>query len=114
MTKFAVKDEDITVDDTTLETLKKTTGQKDKAPRKEYSEAESLEAMETLKTSGKKGVHLPRMNLAFKPSNFNYLQDMSSFYGVSKTEYINQLIEDDHKKNKKVYEELLTFRSRVK
>ena len=46
-------------------------------------------------TQGRKGRKLPRINMAFTPSNLEYLQLIGRIDGVSMTEYVNQLIKTD-------------------
>lgn len=90
-----------------LETLNKVSGGKKRKTRTdEYTEAEKQDAMESMQTSGKKGVKLPRMNLAFKPSNYDYLTTICASTGTTKTQFINKLIEESLNKNKKLYEQL--------
>lgn len=55
-------------------------------------------------TQGRKGQKLPRINMAFSVSNLEYLQLISRIKGVSMTEYVNQLIMENHKKNKQLIE----------
>ena len=84
-------------------------------PRKTYTEAETLEALESLKTSGKKGVALPRKNLALTPSNFDYVNTMAAMQGISVTEFINNLIKKDSEtgENAKAYKQILKVRNSI-
>ena len=43
-------------------------------PRKSYTAQEALKYMNSLKTSGRKGIALPRINLAFTMDNYDYVQ----------------------------------------
>jgi hypothetical protein len=48
-----------------------------------------------VRTQGKKGQKLPRINLAFQPEAFEYIRTMSGFDTISVTQYINRLIFED-------------------
>lgn len=86
--------------------LKKYTDKATKKERKTYTKAEELDAMENMKTSGLKGVKMPRMNLAFKPSVYEYLNTVCAHNGMTRTQFINALIESNMKENKKLYEKI--------
>jgi hypothetical protein len=53
------------------------------------------EALEALQTQGKKGMKLPRINLAFSPSNLDYIRVMSGIRGESMTQFVNYVIAKD-------------------
>ena len=55
-------------------------------------------------TQGKKGMKLPRINMAFATTNLEYLQIMSRIEGVSITEYVNRLIQADKEARKDILE----------
>ena len=40
--------------------------------RRTYTDTEALEAMQEMQTSGRKGVKLPRINMAFTPDNYTF------------------------------------------
>lgn len=48
-------------------------------------------------TQGKKGKKLPRINMAFTTENHTYIKKRSRQEGMSITEYVNRLIDDDRK-----------------
>lgn len=81
--------------------------------RRSYSAEEKLEALETMQTSGKKGVRLPRINVAFSLSNFEYVHTMARVRGESLTKFINHLIEEHRKQNADVYEKAIEFRKQM-
>lgn len=74
-------------------------------------EREVLEVQEVKKTrtskdtQGRKGEKLPRMNMGFYDDNLEYIQKMSRLRGMTMTEYMNELIYEDKKKNKKILEQ---------
>lgn len=78
--------------------------------RRTYTAEEAREAAEHLRTTGLKGVKLPRINLAFTPSNYEFIQTMSRVRGESMTDFVNYLIADAREKHKEVYEKAIAFR----
>lgn len=89
--------------------LKKSAGRKNNQP--EASEAEKLERAESLKTQGRKGCKAIRINMAFTPSNYKYIQTMSKIHGMSMTEYVNFMIKrymKDHDQDYKTIQELVS------
>lgn len=78
-----------------------------------YSKAQQLDYMERFETSGKKGVKLPRINLAFKPSVYEYVHTMAEVSGVSMTMFVNKVLEDHMQKNETIYEAAKTFRNTI-
>lgn len=85
--------------------------------RKTYTEQEIKEAQEQLKTSGRKGAALPRINLAFKPSNYEFVKTAATIYGMNLTEFINYVIEeyaDNHKDITEQYNRVLELRKSLK
>lgn len=53
-------------------------------------------------TQGKKGQKLPRINMAFTTENHTYIKRRSRQEGMSITEYVNRLIDDDRKAQKEL------------
>lgn len=86
------------------------TADADKKERRTYTDKEAAEAMAALKTSGRKGVKLPRINLAFTPDNYDYIKTMSQVRGESLTEFVNHLIALNAQENKEVYEKAKAFK----
>lgn len=82
-------------------------GRKD---RKTYTEEEKQAALEAMETVGKKGVHLSRINLAFKPSVYEYIKTMSKFRGQTMTQFVNHVIELNMEQNAETYQKVLEFR----
>ena len=78
-------------------------------PRKEYTEQEAAEIAETMHTAGKKGVKLPRINLAFSPSNYRYIEYMSRVRGENLTQFVNKIIAEHMEQHKDVYEKAQEF-----
>lgn len=82
-------------------------------PRKTYSEEETLEALESMRSSGRKGVKLPRINLAFTPSNYEFIKTMAQVRGQSLTEFVNDMLEEIRIEHADVYEKAIEFRNSI-
>ena len=67
--------------------------------RRTYTAAEAQEAMEKLRTTGLKGVKLPRINLAFSPTNYDFVQTMARVRGESMTDFINFIMNEAREKH---------------
>lgn len=78
-------------------------------PRKEYTEQEAAEIAETMHTTGKKGVKLPRINLAFSPSNYRYIEIMSRVRGENLTEFVNKIIAEHREEHGDLYAKAQEF-----
>ncbi len=78
-------------------------------PRKEYTEQEAAEIAETMQTTGKKGVKLPRINLAFSPSNYQYIEIMSRVRGENLTQFVNKIIAEHKEQHGDIYEKAQEF-----
>lgn len=81
--------------------------------RKTYTEEEAATFMDELKTSGRKGVKLPRINMAFKPVLYDYIKTMSKMTGLTMTEFINQEMQKSYDENKDVYDQALALRKKM-
>jgi len=80
--------------------------------QKADKEQDALDAQEALATRGKKGVKLPRINMAFTPSNYDYIRVMAAIRGQSMTQYVNAIIERERKANGEAYEKAWEIVSR--
>lgn len=78
--------------------------------RRTYTEQEAQEFTQALKTSGRKGLKLPRINLAFAPDNYDYVQIMARVTGVSMTEFVNLALRQHMEEHKDLYEKAIEFR----
>ena len=65
---------------------------------------EVFDASEERHTQGRKGMKLPRMNIALTPSQFDFVRVMSRIQGISMTNYIGYLISKEMKNNADVYQ----------
>lgn len=84
---------------------------KTRKPRKTYSEQEAAEIMQGLKTSGRKGLKLPRINLAFAPDVYEYIQIMSRVRGESMTEFVNIALRQHLEEHRDLYDKAIEFRN---
>lgn len=80
-------------------------------PRRTYNEAQAQEYMEAGSTTGRKGLKLPRINLAFTPSNYEYIKTMARVRGESLTEFVNAVIEESKEKHEDIYNRAIEFRN---
>lgn len=78
-------------------------------PDAEQKEQQAQDALETLQTQGKEGLKLPRINLAFKPSNLDYIRVMAGIRGESMTVFVNRIIEEHRTANEEKYNAALTL-----
>ena len=79
--------------------------------RKTYSEQEAVELMNELRTSGRKGLKLPRINLAFAPDIYNYVQIMSRVRGESMTDFVNIALRQHMTEHRDLYDKAIEFRN---
>lgn len=77
-----------------------------KKPRKTYTAEEKLQAIENLKTRGRKGVKMPRINLAYTVDNHEYIRLMAGAQGKTMTQFINEIIEQHREQHKEIFEKL--------
>ena len=86
---------------------------KKRGPRKTYTAQEAREIAETMKTSGRKGCGMPRVNFAFRPSIYEYVVTMSRVTGMNMTEFINKVLEEHMEEHKDLYNKALEFREQL-
>ena len=67
-------------------------------------EQQALDVQEAQATQGRKGAKMPRINMAFTPSNLDYLRVMAGIKGQSITRYVNALVEKEREENGATYE----------
>ena len=67
-------------------------------------EQQALNIQETQATQGRKGAKMPRINMAFTPSNLDFLRIMAGIKGQSITRYVNALVEKEREENGATYE----------
>ena len=72
--------------------------------QKTFEEQKALEAQEALATRGMKGVKLPRINMAFTPSNLDFIRVMAAIRGQTMTQYVNAIVERERLENGDAYQ----------
>ena len=92
------------------EAQEKPKAQKTRKARKTYSAQEAQEFLENGQTAGRKGVRLPRINLAFQPELYDYVKTMAHAAGISYTDFLNRIIQEHKAKHADVYEKAIEFR----
>lgn len=77
---------------------------------REVPEAQDvLEAQEALQTQGRAGMKASRINMAFRPSNLEYLRKIAGIEGVSITAYVNRLIDADRQARQEALDRALSI-----
>lgn len=84
---------------------------KKRKTRKTYTEQEKHEFMQSMNTSGRKGVKLPRINLAFAPDLYEYAQTMSRVSGLNLTQFVNEALRQHMEEHKDTYKKAIEFRN---
>ena len=79
--------------------------------RREYTAEERLQFMEEMRTSGRKGVTLDRINMAFTREIYEYIQIMSRVTGMSKTGFVNFALKQHMDDHGDLYEKAKEFRN---
>lgn len=76
---------------------------------------EEAEARKALRqTRGRKGVHLPRINMAFSPVNYDFIKTMALITGQTMTDYVNNLIESYRNEYAEEYDFIINLRKQFK
>ena len=77
------------------------------------SREEADERMALMQTRGRKGVHLPRINMAFTPENHDFIKTMSIVTCKTMTEYLNDVIKQYREEYSQDYDEIIKMRERI-
>lgn len=80
-------------------------------PRKTYTAQEAQEFSNSLQTKGRKGVKLPRINLAFSQENYDYVRTMSKAAGMTYTEFIDKILRDHKEAHADTYQKIIDIRN---
>lgn len=78
-----------------------------------YTREEAMQFLEDMKTSGRKGLKLPRINMAFTPQIYDYCKTMAQVSGISVTAFINLALDTHLQQHKDIYEKALEFRNSI-
>lgn len=74
---------------------------------------EAKERMALMQTRGRKGVHLPRINIAFTPENHDFIKTMSVVTCQTMTEFLNDVIKQYREVYSQNYDEIIKMRERM-
>lgn len=83
-------------------------------PRKTYTEEEKAAALNSQQTTGKKGIKMPRINLAFTPDNYEFIKVMAQVRGQTQTAFINEILTIARENNADLYKKAIAFRNNFK
>jgi len=84
---------------------------KKRKERVTYNAQEAADFMQDMRTTGRKGLHLPRINVAFSPDVYDYVRTMSKAAGLTYTEFINKIIIDHKKTHEDIYQRAIDIRN---
>ena len=84
---------------------------KTRKDRKTYTDQEKIDMMLVMQTSGRKGVKLPRINLAFSPDNYEFIKTMAQVRGQSMTDFVNDVLRKCKEENMEIYAKAIEFRN---
>ena len=79
--------------------------------RKTYTEQEAAEMLQNMQTSGRKGLKLPRINLAFSPELHDYITTMSRVSGENLTQFVNHVLQEHMEAHRDVYDKAIEFKN---
>ena len=68
-----------------------------------------IERQEALKTQGKKGAKAQRFNMAFTPSNLDFIRIMSKINGQTMTQFVNEIIDREREAQSETYQQVKSF-----
>ena len=74
---------------------------------------EAKERMTLMQTRGRKGVHLPRINMAFTPENHDFIKTMAFVTGKSMADFLNHIVTEYRKEYGQDYDAVLEMRKRI-
>ena len=72
-------------------------------------EQEAQAVQEAQATQGRKGMKMQRINMAFTPSNIDYIRVMAAIRGQTMTQFVNALITQDRERNGEAYDAAKTL-----
>lgn len=98
-----------TIAEATAEPAQETQGTRKE--RRTYTEQETEEFLQNMKTAGRKGLKLPRVNFAFAPDIYDFVKTMSRVSGLNMTDYINSILRQYMEEHRDIYEKAIEFRN---
>ena len=66
-----------------------------------------------MRTSGRKGAKMTRVNLALKPENYDYVKTMSFITGMTYSEFINRILDGHKATHGDLYQRALDIRNEI-
>lgn len=75
-----------------------------KADEVQEAQVDFTERQEALRTQGKKGAKAQRFNMAFTPSNLDFIRVMSKIKGLTMTQFVNEIINREREAQSDTYE----------
>lgn len=97
-----------------FETMDEAMQAPERKERRQPGQHEMQTAKENLRTVGLKGAKLPRINMAFTPSNYDYISAMAKLCGMTLTQFVNEALERDRLRNQDTYDKVRDFRASLK
>ena len=64
------------------------------------------ERQESLRTQGKKGAKAQRFNMAFTPSNLDFIRILAKLKGQTMTQFVNEIIDREREAQADLYKQL--------
>ena len=77
------------------------------------SPEEQAQRAADLKTQGRKGCKAVRINTAYTPENYEYVQTMARLHGQSLTAFVNKLIDKHREQNADLYEQIKAIKEKM-
>lgn len=87
-----------------------TAAQEERKPRKTYNEQEAQEFLQSMNTAGRKGLKLPRINIAFSPDIYEYCRTMARAAGMTYTDFVNHVLRQHMEQHAEQYKKAIEFR----
>lgn len=81
-----------------------------RGPRKEWDNESGEQYLMNLETAGRKGLKLKRINMAFAPDVYEFIQVMARVRGETLTEFVNKSLRNYRDEHDEVYKKAIEFR----
>lgn len=96
-----------------FETIQTATAEepKPRGPRKEWDKESGEEYLMNMETMGRKGLKLKRINMAFAPDVYQFIQVMARVRGETLTEFVNKSLRAYRDEHDEVYKKAIEFRN---
>lgn len=84
---------------------------KTRKDRKTYTGQEAMELIQNGQTAGRKGLKMPRINLAFSPDVYEYIKTMAQVRGETLTDFVNHILRQSMTDNAEIYKKAIEFKN---